>query len=387
MVSFDLSDFKIINDLIERDSKDATYKYALIRGAIEVFQKYDHYKTVSENDVSYPLGLLIERWLLYYYPIFESRMFIPQMSADKRYCRSGGIKPKFMGAFDPVIGYYRINGGFSRMYSDYRNGNIPEKIRKPFLDLLLQIRNTMVDMPMCYLGHSLHDKENEIFRADKDKPRDSITEPVDPMFLVKYYGTFFVKRKYHEAFINAGPFLIGDNSILFRWAQFSEERCMEDKIRFGDILRTIADSPVEERDIADSKEFFDALLKERGVLISVWSDSKIASPKNCNLDHMIPFSLWKNNELWNIMPTLPKENSDKSDKIPSVPLLESRRTAIIGYWADMMKHKPLLFSRQIRYSLVGDQLDPQRWKEQAFDSLVKKCRHMTDDLGYPVWNQ
>jgi hypothetical protein len=102
---------------------------------------------------------------------------------------------------------------------------------------------------------------------------------------------------------------------------------------------------------------------------------------------MIPFSLWKNNELWNIMPTLPKENSDKSDKIPSVPLLESRRTAIIGYWADMMKHKPLLFSRQIRYSLVGDQLDPQRWKEQAFDSLVKKCRHMTDDLGYPVWNQ
>ena len=44
MESVDLQNFKTINTIIERDSKDATYKFALIRGSIEVFQYSDHYK-------------------------------------------------------------------------------------------------------------------------------------------------------------------------------------------------------------------------------------------------------------------------------------------------------------------------------------------------------
>jgi hypothetical protein len=36
MQSFDLQNFKTINTIIERDSKDTTYKYALLRGAVEI---------------------------------------------------------------------------------------------------------------------------------------------------------------------------------------------------------------------------------------------------------------------------------------------------------------------------------------------------------------
>ena len=72
MESFDLQNFKTINTIIERDSKDTTYKYALLRGAVEISQEYQHLKHENGDRIEFPLGLLIEKWLLYYYPFIES---------------------------------------------------------------------------------------------------------------------------------------------------------------------------------------------------------------------------------------------------------------------------------------------------------------------------
>lgn len=51
-----------ISKIIERDSKSTTYKFALLRGVIDTG--------------------LIEKWLLYYYPILESQTTIPQINGD-----------------------------------------------------------------------------------------------------------------------------------------------------------------------------------------------------------------------------------------------------------------------------------------------------------------
>ena len=388
MESFDLQNFKTINAIIERDSKDATYKFALIRGSIEVFQYSDHYKKEKPDGVTFPLGLLIERWFLYYYPIFESEIFIPQMGADTRYNNQESSKPKFRAAFDPIIDYYRENGGgFSECYSDYQNGRIPSDIRGDFLAMCVQIRDTIVDMPMYHLGYSLRQKHNEIFEARKGRPGRGVKTPVDPTFLIENYGEFTIKNEYYNALKNAGPFLIGDNSLLFRWAQFSERRVENDRIKFGEILKTIADYPVDERDIPDSKRFYDYLKGKHVPLRSVWSNRKISSADERTLDHLIPFSVWKNNDLWNILPALQTENSQKSDKIPDPAFLVSQKEIILEYWSYMMEFDPNTFTRQIRYSLIGNNYNPARWQEQAFESLEKKCRHMTDVLGYASWTK
>jgi len=389
MESVDLQNFKTINTIIERDSKDATYKFALIRGAIEVFQYSDHFKKEKPGGVTFPLGLLIERWFLYYYPIFESEIFIPQMGADTRFNKERSSKPKFRAAFDPIIEYYRENGGgFSECYSDYQNGRIPSEIRDDFLALCVQIRDTIVDMPMKHLGYSIRQNHNEIFEARKGRPGRNVKAPVDPAFLVQNYGEFTIKNEYYDALKNVGPFLIGDNSLLFRWAQFSERRVENDRIKFGEILKTIADYPVEERDIQDSKRFY-AYLMGKGVLLrSVWSNRKISAPIDEQaLDHLIPFSAWKNNDLWNILPALKTENSQKSDKIPDPALLVSQKEIILEYWKYMMEFDPGTFTRQIRYSLIGNDFDPACWQEQAFVSLERKCRHMTEVLGYAAWTK
>jgi hypothetical protein len=57
--------FYNIGKIIERDSKATTYKYALLRGVIDIIQDNSPYISVAENRVHIPTGLLIEKWLLY----------------------------------------------------------------------------------------------------------------------------------------------------------------------------------------------------------------------------------------------------------------------------------------------------------------------------------
>ena len=61
----DLAQYRRINTIIERDSADATYKYALLRGVIEICQQSSHLREDDGDAVSFPLGLLVEKWLLY----------------------------------------------------------------------------------------------------------------------------------------------------------------------------------------------------------------------------------------------------------------------------------------------------------------------------------
>ena len=96
--------FKKINSLlIGRERKDATYKFALLRGAIEICEKSDQHRIAGSDPewVTFPLGLMIEQWMLYYYPIYEQH--IPQQKSEKNNVR----KTKFRQSFDPVIAHYR----------------------------------------------------------------------------------------------------------------------------------------------------------------------------------------------------------------------------------------------------------------------------------------
>jgi CRISPR/Cas system Type II protein with McrA/HNH and RuvC-like nuclease domain len=128
---------------------------------------------------------------------------------------------------------------------------------------------------------------------------------------------------------------------------------MCNKKSFGDLLKIIATEPVKERDIQDSRMFFLQLHRKEGTLKSVWSGKTITHVDEKVFDHMIPFSVWKNNELWNILPALKTENQTKSDFISHPDLLVRQKDLIIWYWNKMNEYDPDVFMEQIRYSLVG----------------------------------
>jgi hypothetical protein len=52
--TMDLAQYRRINTIIERDSADATYKYVLLRGVIEICQQSSHLREEDGDQVSFP---------------------------------------------------------------------------------------------------------------------------------------------------------------------------------------------------------------------------------------------------------------------------------------------------------------------------------------------
>lgn len=96
--------FYNIGKIIERDSKTTTYKYALLRGVIDIIQDNSPFISIVDGRAVIPTGLLIEKWLLYYYPIFESKIFIPQIN--------GGVNLAFSSEILSLIESYKSRGWF-----------------------------------------------------------------------------------------------------------------------------------------------------------------------------------------------------------------------------------------------------------------------------------
>ena len=372
--------FKKINSLlIGRERKDATYKFALLRGAIEICEKSDQHRIAGSDPewVTFPLGLMIEQWMLYYYPIYEEK--IPQQKSEK----NNATKTKFRQSFDPVIAHYsQKESGYSKFVNDLRKGRFSADIRKAVFDLAKEICNKVTGMPMVHLGTSVNEK---IFVHKKKLPKFDVTAQICRDYLIDNFGTFSIRSDYYRAFVEVGPFVTGDKSILFGWAQFTHDT-MCNKKSFGDLLKIIATEPVKERDIQDSKTFFFQLQRKEGTLRSVWSGKTITHVDENALDHMIPFSVWKNNELWNILPALKTENQTKSDFIPHQELLNKQKELIVWYWNKMNEYDPDVFMKQIRYSLIGKDADKGNWQEHAFTSLRKKSEYLINVLGYQPWS-
>jgi hypothetical protein len=101
----------------------------------------------------------------------------------------------------------------------------------------------------------------------------------------------------------------------------------------------------------------------------------------------LPFSVWKNNDLWNLLPASNRVNLDKKDKIPKPEFIDERKSAIKHYWNLLRKEYPKKFVREFSISLTGIP-DPQLdWQEIAIEHLKEKCAYLIDVRGFDAWRQ
>ena len=136
--------FSNISKIIERDSKTTTYKYALLRGVIDIIQENSPFISFSKYRVTFPTGLLIEKWILYYYPLLESQTLIPQINGETNIA--------FTSQLRRIITEYAPVGGFSVFYNDLKNKGIPKRLQPDFIALANKLRDTITKMPMKYIG-------------------------------------------------------------------------------------------------------------------------------------------------------------------------------------------------------------------------------------------
>ena len=103
----------------------------------------------NKEEVEIPLGLLLEKWMVYYYPILDSDVLIPQIN---------GVNSKlaFQTKFLKIINYYNKVGGLSGFYNDIGIKGISNEINKEFYELIKELKTNIVKNPMQFIGNSIN---------------------------------------------------------------------------------------------------------------------------------------------------------------------------------------------------------------------------------------
>lgn len=363
--------FYNISKIIERDSKTTTYKFALLRGVIDIIQDNSPYILFKGNRVQMPTGLLIEKWIMYYYPIIESQTIIPQINGAT-------TNLKFGIQFKNLINTYESRGGFSAFYNDLKNKGIPEDLKSDFFEFSKTLRDTITQMPMKYIGRSISNDYYSIFNYENQpiKRRPSI----DIETLIKDFGTFSIPLEYYEAFKVLGSFINGQDSILFKWAEFSVN-ASGNNLTVNKVLDEVLKTPITSRDIKESKKLYAEILQKEGNVYCVWTGKKII---NYDIDHLIPFSVWKNNDLWNLLPSDSKINNQKRDKIPTPEVIERQKNLIIDYWGIIYENQPKRFQKEIQVALLGNH-SFDSWKNTGIAQLQNSCHYLIENRGFEGW--
>ncbi len=365
--------FTNISKIIERDSKATTYKFALLRGIIDIIQDNSPFISFKEGRVHIPTGLLIEKWLVYYYPILESSTHIPQIN--------GEINLAFETQFKKFILAYESIGGFSAFYNDLKSKGIPDNMKPEFLDLSKKLESTITGMPMRYIGRSVSNDYYSIFKIETGRKRKVPVAAFDIEFLINYFGSFSIPMAYYDAFKILGSFINGQDSILFKWAEFSVNASGKN-LSIEKVINEVLKSPITERDILESKRIYRNILKTEGKVYCVWTGKAIT---RYDVDHMIPFSVWKNNDLWNLLPSQAKTNNHKRDKIPAVDLVERQKDLILHYWELIFENQPKRFQKEIQVALLGN--EPfSSYQDTAIKQLQSSCEYLISNRGYEEWN-
>ncbi|MGB5990291.1 MAG: HNH endonuclease domain-containing protein [Marinifilaceae bacterium] len=364
---------KELTHIINKDKKTATYKFALIRGVIESIHKYDHYCQIKDKKVSLPLGLMTLLWIKYYYPILSYKINIPQTTNPKL---------SFNDELKEVIKHYDKAIGYHDLIKQLNKGNCPESIADKIIALVKKINSTISRYPMQLIGESVG-RQGEIFVYNEDRDYRKLNKNnLSINTIIKYCGTYTIDIDYYDTYKLLGAFINGENAIVFQWIDFSYRLMKDTSINKSELFSIINTYDETKRTTTEATKFFTTNINKNEIKC-IWSGKTIS--KDLNIDHIIPFSLWGNNDLWNLLPSKAKVNGSKRDRIPKSSLLNKQKHEILKYWKLLHSHYPDRFTNEITHALCGEISEDKNLFEQSFDGLKAKCEFLISEQGYDSW--
>jgi len=318
---------QILTAILSKDSKDSTYKYALLRAMVQcVMDQSPHKSEGKDGWVSYPFGLLIYYWILYYYPIFASDVFIPQKNGETPELKRG-TTVAFRREFNRVIDFYRDKGGFPQFRFDLIRDEVPASIQNAVIQLMKKLRGTIKNMPMKHLGYYSNKRHYSLVKDDS-----ATIKTASHYKLIQEAGLFYIEPDLHKLMDEIGALIIGEDSIIDGWAEFTANASRRalgveplPKERILSVLTKAVNVP---RDISQVRRILRNAEKDR--VRCIWTGVRLSD--RYHIDHAVPFSLWQNNNLWNLVPVKASINLSKSDKIPSPELIDKSSERIKIVW-------------------------------------------------------
>lgn len=319
----DSSGSKIISSILKHDSKQTSYKIALVRAINDIALSYPE-TNFPDRDVAVPLRLIAEFWLAYYYPFVDPVKPIYQgaratrdgkLSSDMSFRREITRfrelwQHHYGGISNPADGFYAIN----ELRLPRNQATYALELQNTYWNAVKAISRT-VEMPIRYAGPS--GLEWSVF----DRPRrlSEIPFPVVGIPGAQHTDTcLIVKRDLWQAFRALSMWI--EALCIHEWCLFTERTSQTPAISMdrGDIYRLLTARPDNRRPLTWERNQVDLLLLEGHEFICPWTHIRIRAGTRYDLDHILPLAVYPINELWNLVPADPEFNSHKKrDRLPS----------------------------------------------------------------------
>lgn len=347
-----------IESILNRDRKEATYKLALIRALAEIATQEARTAVWSgAGTVGVPVRRIAERWLLYYWPVLAHPNKIPQSRAEA----AGGKPLKFRSALSALIKPFEQQGAHAGLTAWHlaRTADQLDATAHAQLDKALRsIAETIRSGPVTFSGSGLGS---------------------GPVFSYNVASRLVIMpTELWREFSLLGHWIA--DAVVVRWAALTQQIAHRQDIDAGDVLPLLLAKP----EAARSTQLARTAYLDAGVSSCTWSQRPLRG--TFAVDHAIPFALWGNNDLWNLVPADPRVNLSKSDKLPAAELLESSKPRIVTSWEVLRDRLPEAFDRQAQ-ALSGEPLvKTGAWKEKLFSRFREAVEFTALQRGVERWS-
>lgn len=343
----------LVESILSRDKKDATYKLALFRALAELAQTQHHIANfTSDGKVKIPIQAIADKWILYYWPVFESEVFICQRTGEKKGAKKGVAIRRPLEA---LINYFQSAGGLSGFHGALNRGSLSDEARTLWQNAQAKFKRVIHEMPVRHAGGGNY----SVFQYDKLET--SVCMDADLWRELCLTGSW-----------------IQDATVL-RWAELTEQ-LSKGAVKASTVIDCLLTIPDPARNVNEAKGYFSRMTDR----FCVWSGAPL-NENRFDIDHAMPFSLWRNNELWNLFPVASSINSQKSDKLPTYSMLHRRRDSIIECWRGIHESLEEQFRRGAQSLLGRDAFAPNNWESRLFSRFVEAFEVTAAQRGAPRW--
>lgn len=306
----------LLRHIIVNDVKTSTYKLALLRVLLRIADgSPGAVISQSATHVTLPLGLVALYWLRAYKPLLLDAKIhqLPKGNGNPGFAREPFRKLHDVSPFDLKSGHHFQGEVAHSLYA-----------------ALKDIRDVITRMPAHYTTYPGTDRP--VFNCQKYRmpSRRSPLLSLDQDFLASF-GTFMVPKKLWDAMSQYACWI--EPAIIGHWCQlmqdYDEKAGRKQTLEFYLKHLTWIDP---ERDTMAVRERVRNQLATGKNVYCIWSGRKISH--DYAIDHCFPFSYWPNNDSWNLLPSLPRVNNNKSNKLPSAKVLNEAKERMQQWWYD-----------------------------------------------------
>ena len=346
-----------IESVLRNDKKVATYKLALLRAFCDLAERDERaVDWTHPARVGVPLDSIAELWLRYYWPIFAAPSLIPQNNAEATEGRPVTFRKDLMSLQSLCAQHYGDQqSAYSLFLIDWKKQTLPALLQRQLNAAMQAIKRAIVQGPVKYADGG------QMFSYDVSTK----SVLVDAELWIEFCLTgYWVK-----------------DSLLLRWAELTKQ--FAGKHIAGASTGAVVELLLSREQIEREQRVARSIYVKEEHLHCVWSGKKV-NPRSFDVDHALPYALFHNNDLWNLLPADKKINNAKRDKVPAPKFLSERRDALVDQWRFLRTAETEMFTNEVKAALGRFRADA--WELDLFTHLKTRAEHVIYARGATPWS-